>query len=87
MEIQVIFSTFRVEIKINEAFWRSAVTLDNIEYCTEYNLEIRMTGETQGRRKEISIKQGNITKQEPSKYVTPKIGIYEGYTNLTCSAR
>ena len=88
--IQVIFSIFRLVIGLHAAFWRSGVTLENIEYCTEYDLEIHLKGKKKGttkHRDNIGIMQQTLTKQEPSKFVIPKVTIFEEYTSLTCSAR
>ena len=87
--IQVIFSIFREVIGIDDAFWREALDLENIEYCTKYDLKIHLKGKKRGQNKmeEIDIMQDTIDKQEPSKYVKPKMDIHEEYTNLTCSAR
>ena len=93
--INATFSIFRVvipiaEIKIQSAFVKNSITLENIEYCTKYDLEIHVKGKKKSNpntEEFIGIIRGDITKQEPSQFVTPKVAISEEYTNLTCSAR
>ena len=84
-------STFRVVVPFAQAFWEEkGITLKNIEYCTKYDLEIHIKGKKKGtgtKQEDIAIMPGNLTKQEPSQFVTPRVTIYEEYTSLTCSAR
>ena len=87
--IKVSFSTFR-EVPIAGAFQTSGVTLENIAYCTEYELEIRLKGKKKGnnsRKEEIHSMKETLTKQQPNQFVKPNVIIYEEYTSLKCSAR
>ena len=60
----------------------TGVILEKIEYCTEYEVEIRLHGNKQG----IHTKTENITRIEPTN-LKPNVTLNIGYTNLTCSAR
>ena len=76
-------------IGLDTAFVKSEVNLEKIEYCTKYDLEIHMKGKKTGETKPklIDIMTDTISKQEPSKYVKPKMDIHAEYTTLNCSAR
>ena len=65
------------------------MTLENIEYCTEHELEIQLTGEKKesDKREKIVTIQKTLDNQHPSKFVKPNVTIYEEYTSLKCSAR
>ena len=91
----ILITIRRDPVPIDEAFKSgetSGVTLENIAYCTEYDLKIHLQGllrNTGEKNDEIISRRENIaiSRQYPSQFVKPQVNIQEGYTNLTCSAR
>ena len=76
-------------VPINAAF-TSAVSLENIAYCREYEIEIRLRGKKEtknAKKEEIYLVKETLTKQLPNEFVKPIVTIYEEYTSLTCAAR
>ena len=90
-KIYVSFLCFSFrKVSIDAPLQSSGVTLENIAYCTEYELEIHLKGkkeERNAKEEEIDSMQKTLTKQQPNPFVKPYVTLHEEYTSLTCSAR